>query len=72
MKTSLSDLAIGNEGIIIENNSKEMRLLDIGLTEKTKVKCLLKNRSLKAYLIRGSVIAIRKEDLEGILVCPIK
>lgn len=46
------------------------RLQDIGLIEGTEILCL--NRSPSgdptAYLIRGAVIALRKEETEKILV----
>lgn len=48
------------------------RLMDIGLIEGTKVRCLHKSPSGNpiAYLIRGAVIAIRNEDSDKILVYP--
>lgn len=71
MYIPLSDLKINQTGIIKKVNSSNFELLNMGLTICTKVKCVLTNSSndLKAYLIRGSLIAIRKEDLEGVLVC---
>ena len=46
------------------------RLLDIGLTPGTKIECVLENpgKNLIAYMIRGSLIAIRDEDIENILI----
>lgn len=46
------------------------RLLDIGLIESTDVECLGRSPGGDpcAYLIRGAVIAIRKEDCRGILI----
>ena len=40
------------------------RLTDIGLISGTKVKCLYENvgKDMKAYLIRGAVIAVRNVD----------
>ena len=40
------------------------RLMDIGLIENTRVKCVMISPlgDPKAYLIRGSVMAIREED----------
>ena len=71
MYIPLSDLKINQTGIIKKVNSSHFELLNMGLTTCTKVKCVLANSTddLKAYLIRGSLIAIRKEDLEGVLVC---
>lgn len=46
------------------------RLLDIGLSEDTVVKCIGCSPfgDPKAYLIRGAVIAIREEDCADILI----
>ena len=46
------------------------RFMDIGLVEGTPVECLRKSPAgdPKAYLIRGAVIAIRKEDASSVLV----
>ena len=46
------------------------RLLDLGFSNGTKVFCVLSQRRNEgaAYLVRGTVIALRKEDAAGILV----
>ena len=46
------------------------RFMDIGLVEGTPVECLRKSPAgdPKAYLIRGAVIAIRKEDAATVMV----
>lgn len=46
------------------------RFMDIGLVEGTLVECLRKSPAgdPKAYLIRGAVIAIRKEDAATVFV----
>lgn len=50
--------------------SLRRRLLDIGLVENTRVRCLGRSPAgdPSAYLIRGAVIAIRSEDGAGILL----
>ncbi len=60
----LDKLKIGEEGKVIVNNCDNKRLVDLGLTEGTAVKCLLKSPlgDPAAYGIRGAVIAIQKED----------
>lgn len=69
----ISSLRIGESGVVkvlfAEENIKR-RLLDIGLIEGTKISCVLKSPSGDplAYLIRGAVIALRKEDTAKILV----
>lgn len=47
------------------------RFLDIGLIENTTVECvgISPLGDPAAYLIRGAVIAIRKNDSRDILVC---
>ena len=69
----LCDMKIGEKGIIkkIEANENiKRRLLDIGLINGTQVECVLKSpfKDPTAYLIRGAVIAIRKEDCNQIEV----
>lgn len=46
------------------------RFMDIGLVEGTPVSCIRKSPfgDPKAYLIRGAVIAIRKEDASTVFV----
>lgn len=55
---------------LLTKGSMRRRFMDIGIVEGTDVKCL--NRSPMgdpvAYLIKGAVIAIRKEDSETIIV----
>ena len=48
------------------------RLQDIGLIEGTRVECLQKSPSgdPMAYLVRGTVIALRRNDAERIEVLP--
>ena len=50
--------------------SMRRRLLDIGLIEGTRVECLGKSPlgDPSAYLIRGAVIALRKDDCKNIIV----
>lgn len=72
----LCDLKIGDKAIITSNNSGEnikRRLLDIGLVNGTKIECVLKSpfKDIKAYLIRGALIAIRNIDTKNIKVIKI-
>lgn len=55
---------------LLSTGSMRRRLLDIGLIEGTQVKCLHKSPAGDpvAYLIRGSVIALRSEDSSKIVV----
>lgn len=55
---------------LLSTGSMRRRLLDIGLIEGTRVKCLHRSPAGDpvAYLIRGSVIALRSEDSSKIVV----
>ena len=69
----LSNMKIGDKAIVKKIVAKEnikRRLLDLGVIEGTVIKCVLKSpfNDPLAYLIRGSVIAIRKEDVKKIEV----
>jgi len=46
------------------------RLIDTGLTENTEVKCVGQSpgKDMKAYRIRGAVIAIRNEDCKYVFI----
>ena len=68
----ISCLKIGQEGVVKSISAKPLikrRLLDMGLIEGTKISCVLKGPSGDplAYLIRGAVVALRKEDIQKIL-----
>ncbi len=70
---SLDKLKLKKSGIVVKNQAKKnikKRLLDIGLTEGCIVKCILESPSkdIKAYLIRGSLIAIRDIDSKNIIM----
>lgn len=72
MKT-LDSIKVGEKAIIKILNTKgdmRRRFLDIGLIKGTKVECVLDSPSgnPKAYLIRGAVIAIRREDSATIMI----
>ena len=69
----LSNMCVGNKAIIKKLTAKpdiKRRLLDLGLIDGTKVECVLKSpfNDPLAYLIRGTVIAIRKSDSQKIEV----
>ncbi|BCI60392.1 FeoA family protein [Solibaculum mannosilyticum] len=69
----LCDLRIGQSGIvhdIHECGNWQRRMLDLGFIEGTPVKAILHSPSGDpvAYEVRGSVIALRKEQSSQILV----
>lgn len=74
--TTLDKLPVGKicvvDSIIDKNNKQLNRMLDFGIVKKTHIKAVNKSPcgDLVAYLIRGSVIAIRKEDAKKILILP--
>lgn len=70
---SLNDIRPGEQARVKEltlTGSMRRRLLDIGMTKDTLVACLGQSPlgDPKAYLIRGAVIALRKEDSLRVLV----
>ena len=69
----LSDMNVGDKAIVKKIEASEnikRRLLDIGLINGTQVECVLKSpfNDPMAYLIRGAIIAIRKNDCNKIEV----
>ena len=44
------------------------RLMDIGFTKGVKIKPILDGKSMRAYNIKGTLIAVRKEDTSKIEV----
>lgn len=47
------------------------RLMDLGFTKGAKVTCVLCGSGIKAYLVRGAVIALRNEDSDKVQVSEI-
>lgn len=69
---TLDKLDVGQTAYIIKINTcgdMRRRFIDLGLIENTEVTCVGKSPAgdPKAFLIRGAVIAIRREDSSGIL-----
>ena len=72
-KVLLSELKKGEHAVIEKmdtNGELRQRLMDMGFVEGTKIECVRISPAgdPKAYRIRGTVIAIRKEDAEKITV----
>ena len=55
---------------ILSEKHIRQRLLDLGFVDGTSIKCVLKQRNgeIAAYLVRGTTIALRKEDAQRIVV----
>ena len=70
---TLDDLPLNHFGIIREifcTENMKRRLLDLGLIKGTKISPVLVSPSKdpRAFLVRGYIIAIRKEDAEKIQI----
>ena len=66
---TLDIIKINEEALIDKiNTNKDIRrrFFDIGLVPNTRVKCILKNSNMIALFIRGSIVAIRMDDLKFI------
>lgn len=50
----------------------EKKAMDLGFTKGTTVTCVLCGSGIKAYLVRGAVIALRNEDADKVPVSEIK
>lgn len=73
MIINLNELPVGKYGVIKEidvSDTVKRRILDLGMIDGTKIKLLYKSPfgDPKAYLVRGSVIALRNEDSEKIKI----
>lgn len=73
MKTTLNNLPINHIATIEKIETDKFvrrRLLDLGMIKDTRIKALYKSPlgDPTAYLIRGSVIALRGKDTKNILV----
>ena len=69
----LNDINPGQHARVCKINttgSMRRRFLDIGLIKDTKIECVGRSPSgdPTAYLIRGAVIALRKDDCRDILI----
>lgn len=53
-----------------KNKSIRRRLEELGVIDGTKIQCLFKSPlgDPSAYLIRGAVIALRREDADAVLI----
>lgn len=72
-KNKLSDLKKGDKAIIKDikvEGAMKRRLLDIGLIKDSTIECALESplKDPKAYWIRGTLIAIRNNDANKIII----
>lgn len=72
---TLNKIKVGECAKVIDitpNSKIKRRLLDLGITPNSKIDCAFKSpfNDPVAYLIRGTVIALRAEDAKDIIVEP--
>lgn len=70
---TLENLCVGEKVKVIEvdkNANLYQRFIDLGIVVNTKIECVLQSAfgKIKAYFIRGALIAIRDEDASYIHV----
>lgn len=70
---SLCDLQEGRVGVVTEVSSTgdmKRRFMDLGVVPDTNIRCLFKSPygDPAAYEIRGTIIAIRKEDAKNVKI----
>jgi len=55
---------------LLARDGMRQRLMDLGFVEGTTVRCVLREPrgESAAYLVRGTTIALRREDAQNILV----
>ena len=73
MITSLNNLPLNCDGFIIDiktNNIIKRRLLDLGVINNVKITPILKSplNDPTAYLVKGSIIALRNCDSKNIII----
>ena len=69
----LSDLDVGDIGILVslpERQSVKNKLMNLGFTKGTRIECIGKSPlgDPSAFLIRGGVVALRREDCFEIFI----
>ena len=74
MNKTLLSAEIGHSAMIYSLAAKGLsnrRLLDLGMTPGTRITCLYAAPSgdPRAYLVRGTVIALRENDAKNVLIC---
>lgn len=72
---ALSRLPVGQCGVVLAlltEGSMRRRLLDLGITKGSGIECIGESpaKDPRAYLVRGTVIAIRSKDSHKILILP--
>lgn len=73
MNKTLNELGIGERGSVSDltaSGSIRRRFRDLGITDGAKIICMGQSthRDIASYLIKGAVIAIRRDDAETVLI----
>lgn len=71
----LNEMCPGETAVILSLEAEggiRRRLIDLGFIGGTKIRCVLagRHRESAAYLVRGTLIALRKEDASRIRIRP--
>lgn len=70
---TLDKIKVGDKANIVDinkNSKLKRRLQDLGIIKNSKLECVLKSpfNDPSAYLVRGTVIALREDDSKDIWV----
>ena len=71
----LCEMEVGDRAFVyalLNEKNLRRRLQDLGMIEDTAIECIGQSPGggLRAYLIRGAVIAVRDEDARQVLITP--
>ena len=70
---TLDGLRVGERGVVtslLAEGSMRRRMIDLGIVESTEIECVGKSPAgdPSAYLLRGTVIAIRAKDAKNVRI----
>ena len=70
---TLEKVAVGKRATVVSLNTRQpmrRRLLDLGFLEGNAIECIMKSPlgDPRAYLVRGTLIALRREDARTVTV----
>ena len=70
--TDMSEMNAGQSGSVMylhHEGAMQRRLYELGLIPGTNIDCIMENKGMKAFFVRGACIALRNSDLKKITVC---
>lgn len=53
---------------ITADGAERQRLMELGMVDGAEVECVLRRRNIAAFLVKGTVIALRERDSARVLV----